>query len=599
MKTFFARHSTIHNIITITAAILSGWLLASINNSSYPEAGSDYRYYLPHITDTYLHYAVNGLTIQWYTPSFGGGLPAYPNPQQLQFSITLLFTLFTDPWTAVLTSIFTYGVLGFVGIYLVCRRIMALPWSASLLAACLYTINGFYIQHNGIGHANIFPFPLGPLLLFFMLNPSKGWIWNSAAIGITAAAIVYAAGFYPIFFILLSLLACLPFVYLVTQAGFSLTELFKRISFGSLIALGLSASKLYAIYSYMRFFPREVETSPLVSVSVGLRGLFYQLLGSMNISPVATWMGMKPRFIWDWLQAWTGSGAGVWELDTSLSPVLWIVLLVGGMIWAVDLLKKPSTILVSPKKWAALLLFLLAIELIVEFSLAGGVFYPALSKLPVLKSLHINTRFASAFIMPLALMAGLFFHKIAAKLPQKPGDFLTVSLVGLTIVSGLIYFTLPMDRLQNRFYYAKGMVDVYEKHKTTGTIFPVQRIIAELEHPRVFDEEASNLNIYEPLFGYTAAQFKPQLVDGSVWLEQDGYFNMTNPSSMVYPEVNDNILFERIPVNQRQQLEDFINRRQPDWNLPSAQIAANILSIITALALPVLFIWPNNKKARQ
>lgn len=60
--------------------------------AAYPLVGSDYRLFGPRLLDTLLHYKVNGFSIEWYTPSFGGGLPAYPNPLQMQFSLQQLFT---------------------------------------------------------------------------------------------------------------------------------------------------------------------------------------------------------------------------------------------------------------------------------------------------------------------------------------------------------------------------------------------------------------------------------------------------------------------------------------------------------------------------
>jgi len=38
----------------------------------YPLAGSDYGLALPGLLDSALHFRLNGLTIQWYTPTLGG-----------------------------------------------------------------------------------------------------------------------------------------------------------------------------------------------------------------------------------------------------------------------------------------------------------------------------------------------------------------------------------------------------------------------------------------------------------------------------------------------------------------------------------------------
>ena len=95
--------------ILIPALILINILVISLfiilyTNSTYPTVGNDYRLFGPRLLDTFLYYKVNGFGIEWYTPSFGGGLPAYPNPLQMQFSFQQFFTLFTNPWVAIMLA---------------------------------------------------------------------------------------------------------------------------------------------------------------------------------------------------------------------------------------------------------------------------------------------------------------------------------------------------------------------------------------------------------------------------------------------------------------------------------------------------------------
>ena len=68
--------------------LIIAYFLIRYTGATYPLVGSDYRLFIPRLIDSLLHYKVNGFSVQWYTPSFGGGLPAYPNPLQMQFSIS-------------------------------------------------------------------------------------------------------------------------------------------------------------------------------------------------------------------------------------------------------------------------------------------------------------------------------------------------------------------------------------------------------------------------------------------------------------------------------------------------------------------------------
>ena len=56
------------------------WLL----NLHYPLIGSDLELYFARLIDVYLHMKIDGIfSVQWWTPTFGGGIPAYPNPLHL------------------------------------------------------------------------------------------------------------------------------------------------------------------------------------------------------------------------------------------------------------------------------------------------------------------------------------------------------------------------------------------------------------------------------------------------------------------------------------------------------------------------------------
>jgi hypothetical protein len=66
---------------------------------------------------------------------------------------------------------------------------------------------------------------------------------------------------------------------------------------------------------------------------------------------------------------------------------------------------------------------------------------------------------------------------------------------------------------------------------------------------------------------------------------------MTNPAGLVYPEVNDSAPWQRIPESQRQQLEDFLARRQPDWQISTGQKAANAISFVSLAVMLGLVVF--------
>src|SRR4051812_14421460 len=108
------------NFISLPAAItaMTGLVIACFVpyhvNRLFPIVGWDHKYYFSRLIDTTLHYRINGLSVQWYTPSFGGGLPAYPHPLNAQFSLPQALAMIINPWSAVLVSYFIYALVGYI-----------------------------------------------------------------------------------------------------------------------------------------------------------------------------------------------------------------------------------------------------------------------------------------------------------------------------------------------------------------------------------------------------------------------------------------------------------------------------------------------------
>jgi hypothetical protein len=102
----------------------------------------------------------------------------------------------------------------------------------------------------------------------------------------------------------------------------------------------------------------------------------------------------------------------------------------------------------------------------------------------------------------------------------------------------------------------------------------------------------SNLGPYNPIFGFGREYFHPEVKPGSVWDISDGYYNMTNPTGYVFPEVNNSRPFERIRVEEKTRMADFVAHRQPNWAIPVYQQVSNWISCLsTALVIGILVIY--------
>lgn len=561
----------------LNAIAISAFLIVFLN-LSYPDIGHDYTYYIPRLLDTYLHYKINGLSIQWYTPSFGGGLPAYPSPQHMQFSLPQLLTPLLNPWGASVAATVIFALSGYFAMYYFLTRVLLLRWQTGVLGGLFFSVNGFFFQHVAVGHLGFQTFPLLAVIMVALFAASLPEIISAIIIALVVGTMVHEAGFYILVISLLALLITLPVAYLHYPQIFKFKRLMRIAISGAIFSILLSASKLFAVYSWMRFFPRTMYDQYDVSLLRGIVGLIYQLLGTMNLVPLRWLLGKDINLVPLSLQSWTGSFYGFWETDVSLSPVL-IALLGLGAISHFISRKKDET---KPGKgrWSAVILLLLATWTTVEFTLARGSIYGLLKDLPVLSSLHVNFRFAAAFIFPLALLGAINFERFASKWEQKKAVIIFLILNVLVLAFQGTYFLFKED-VQDRAYTVSTALETFHRIRA-GDTFPVNKIADVSE---VFWSNASSLIPYEVVFGYELEAFKPQVQPGPVDVIQDGYFNMTNPAGYVFPEENQTTAFERIPAADVDKLEAFTHRRQPDWKRPPIQ------HILDATALVSLMIF--------
>lgn len=573
--------------LLIEAGLVSGILIASVNQY-FPNIGIDFKYFIPRLIDSFLHYQINGFSIQWYTPSFGGGMPSYPNPQQIQFSIPQLFTQFTNPYTAILISIFVFCWVGIVSSYYLFKSVLGFGTTASLLSGVLFLANGFYIQHMGIGHLTFITLPVLPLLLIGILRRGNV-LFNGVIIGCVFATLLHHGSFYLVIYFTLSTALSLALIGVIKPIKLKLARVFYNSVTGLIFAVTLSASKLGAVLHFLRLFPRHITDEFDASLGQALFSVPLQLFGAMSLRPIGFLQGTKPKLIWDAMMTYTGSQLSFWELDISVTPIIWVLLGISGA--KIFQLTVKRRINFTKYQWLSLIVTVFFFELIIEFIIAKGLFYPVISQAPILNSLHVNPRYTLTLIFPLVILAIASYDYFTSAILKRPkAEWL---IFGITLFLALaplsVYFEMPMDKLGRRQFYVEGSVEVYQRARQ-GETFPVKQVVADMNDARVFDQFASNLTPYEVLFGYNLGEFNHTLVEGSPYLTIDETYNFNNPSALVFPEANDARPFDRIRVSERENLDALLNRRQPNWNLPPRQLFADRVSILAALVSVVVLL---------
>lgn len=583
------------SVLAVACGGITILVILLIMNRDYPFVGHDYAYFIPRIIDTGLHIRLNGLTIQWYTPSFGGGLPGFPNPQHMQYSVVQVLSLFLNPWVAVLISTAGISIIGYYFFYKFLNQNLELNWMASTLGAMFFIGNGFYIEHLITGMMGYQLFPLFGVILFALTDKRKHYSYTAAIITIIISMMIHQAGFYLIVILVLSLGMTLPLVFLYKPQIINLRYLGWVAVFAVFLIGAVTASKVYAAISFMRHFPRAIFDVYDVSLFQAIMGMAAQLLGVMNIGPVLIAAGHDPGIFTGILIKLTGAEYGIWETDTGLSPVLIVFLLVG-LAKAIPHLHRNRLKNRDRSQLLGLILLALAVWVTAEFAMARGMIYSSTKELPILRSLHINIRFVAAFITPLIILGAYQLHNFFLR-NQKTSYFLASAL--LTIISLLSYFSLSSEI--HILGFDAGIASSIHQDIQKGRILPVESI-ADISVWRGFSENASSIKPYEPIFGYDLEEFAPQIHLGKILEVDDGYFNMTNPASLVFPELNGLQPFERFKVSEQDQLEIFLERRQPEWIIPTAQNVLNVVSIIGLILTAAILFWGNvrpNKTRHQ
>ncbi len=284
-----------------------------------------------------------------------------------------------------------------------------------------------------------FTFTLLAIFLIALLDKSLPIKSAAAVLGLLIGFILHYAGYFILIIFGLSIFIIVPIVYIFNPALIDLKKMSAKLLIGGMVGLLISLSKLAAVYSFMRFFPRTIADHYDTHFLTGIVGIFLQLLGTMNILPLLLLSGSNPDTLSNFIYGMTRADYGFWEVDMSVTPIVFIILLIGLTKFFYYPKKYLQRLLHGQKKIASLFL-VFSLWLAVEFTLAKGLFYPILQNWPILSSLHVNLRFAAVFIFPFGLAAVLIYDKlVGARLTSKLFTiFLVVNILAL-LPLGLVF----------------------------------------------------------------------------------------------------------------------------------------------------------------
>jgi hypothetical protein len=554
--------------------------------------GHDYAYFFPHLLDGYYWFLENGIfKIPWFSPAFCGGVPEFSNPQNMFFSIPQFLTFAVGPLFGVYITVLIFAWVGYLGTYLLLRRVFVINRLSATLAATLFLMNGFFFNRMVIGHLTFHSFMLLPLLCYFLLTPpnperqSNMHCWTDFCFYSVITGLLWAYMFYSgMLVILVQVIFCVlavAFIYGFLKG--SLKPFFSRLVFSGMISLAICAARLIPTLAYLNNFPREQYKLPgtgfLEGIELFFRSLFLPGAWSFSLDIIHN------------LQ-WTPQ---LHDYDYNITPVP-LVLIIMGIVFFLSKRKYKNSKEIGAIKWVygALLIFILIIPYI--FNLYSPWWHDLLKSLPLMGSSSTMIRWYVIYILPILITMAVIIERI--DLLKKYS--MLIFIVGLaTVITLNVYKPSKFYRDQN--YKPGNIIHAYYDHSEQRLHPVINKVGAFINQERkcimtgfandMIALGASQMLCYEPIFGYRLEKFPlGTLQPGSLTIEKNNYFNLKNPACYIYPLENNCSPGNHFSIGQKDEMLSFAAYHGYKFQVPLKQVIANWLSPIVLL-LCVIYLF--------
>jgi hypothetical protein len=545
--------------------------------------GHDHAGIMPGLLADYYWGRSSGVfTPPWFTPAFCGGIPYFADPGTgfYSFPSFLVRLLQLDPLAAAYSTFLSFVFVGFLGTYLFCTQRIALSISGALLAALLFSLNGFFIHRFLIGHTGFHGVMLAPWLAYFtvsglpsaqrrfpadLLNVVGGalvlayWVYSGAqslivALGLSAAALILLAWFRN------------PVIKPAIQRSLAIIAL----------GLALSASKIVAGFSYMAQFPRSDYRLPGFD---SLADTAWVLLLTLfqNRTDIAAIAASKMQNL-QWFQ-------DRHELEYGLTwvPLILLVLVICARLLHPQLgSERPRKSMASWLSLSALVLILVTPIVINTYSPAWNAF---LKSIPLIGSSSSLLRWFILYVPIIAVASGLLIDKIPWEAKAR---LITAAVAG----GAFLVVTASVDR---NFYLAqnydpKPVVDAFRTAAAQPNFLPAitsigvmtdasGNVVAPMNRNELVAYGASQLLCYNAIFGYSLEHFPIKtLRPGPTLDESAGVLNIKNPACYVYPKENLCAPGDHFPVSRKEDAIKFLSYKPFNFYKSSVQKAADAVT---------------------
>ncbi|WP_282038080.1 hypothetical protein [Saccharicrinis aurantiacus] len=540
--------------------------------------GHDYSLFYPYLLDGVYWYKCNGIfEVPWFTPSFGGGLPKFPNPQSMYYSVPQFLSFYFEPLLSIKLTILLFGFLGFIGFYRLLSRFYNVDSYVALLGGTMFLFNGFYLVRMIVGHLTYHSFMLIPLLAIVLFNKTlkKNYIKDVVIGGLLIAYSIYSGNIHLLPIMILCIVALFLLYYLSGKSTINQRYFIIKLFFVVILGLMISAAQLNASLSFLSFFPRDFYTLPGYPSFIGLLVIIISSLLFRGPTKFANVLMTNKSF-----------NLGSHEYTYGVTIVPFVLILLGTYF---IIRHNRHKININVFYNIILLLIILSLPLILNYYSTS--WNTILKGTPYLKNSSTLIRWISLYIPILITFSCLLFHKIDWFYLRER----KIAIGLIMVVISLSFLCLRTSNYHQEPYNPKVLSENYKQlNKLTPKILSIDKSVilngSKVQGNDLFIAGVSQLYPEESIFGYKLEEF-PQLnlrVGDVMLIDKNNKLNIKNPVSYVFPKENNLQLGEHFSSSQIIEANKFTGYSKYKFEISERQKWANWITTLSLLFVSLL-----------
>ncbi len=572
---------------------LHSWLFLSWLPTENGTVGHDYAYFFPALVNGYFWHMQNGwFSVPWFTPALCGGVPLYPNPESMFYSLPQLLTVWSDPLTAVRATFVIFSGIGLSGTVLLLRRVFGLGAAASVFGAGVILFNGYFAHRMLIGHLGFHSVMLVPFIAYFMLRSfpddssarRRQWLLDSVLAGLAVTYMIQSGNHD----LMPTALAVAGVGLLHVMRGGPWRAFVIRGLAGGAFALCLSASKLMAGFRFLESFPRSGYPVPGSETLFGAVRVALQSLFGAPAHDLANALFVNTPFALERQ-----------EFEYGLTVVPALVLLAAGLRWmwaARQAGQRPSLPRGAHAVAAGAFAALLIVPVIMNYH--SPFWIDVVKRIPVLKNSSSFVRWIGIYIPIVGVGAALALASFRDRRLRW-----SVSLLGLT---GIVAINAGTDRAYyaDQPYEPAQVVQAMTRARAAGQPIPITNLsgVNALNRNDGMVAGQSPIACYEAIFGYRLEWFPPNRLQPGPALEAVGdRLNLLDPACFAFPNANDCAPGKRFDAADAERARRFTRYYPIPFEKPLVQRAADVVNLagLGTLAIVLVTGRARGKRSRK